>query len=92
MSPSVAQAEAGLTQARDRLAQLRADRTQRPVIRTAQCDWFGAEETLALARAAASGGLPPFVESCMPAEIQLICIGPWSFVAWPGEIFVEFAL
>ena len=28
----------------------------------------------------------------MPAEIQLIRIGPWSFVAWPGEIFVEFAL
>ncbi len=90
--PSVAQAEAGLAQARDRLAQLRADRAQRPVIRTAQCDWFGAEETLALARAAASGRLPSFVEACMPAEIQLIRIGPWSLVAWPGEIFVEFAL
>ena len=90
--PSVAQAEVDLTQARDRLAQLRADRAERTAVRTAQCDWFGAEETLALARAAASGRLASFVESCMPAEIQLIRIGPWSLVAWPGEIFVEFAL
>jgi hypothetical protein len=28
----------------------------------------------------------------LPAEIQLIGIGSWSFVGWPGEVFVEFAL
>ena len=28
----------------------------------------------------------------MPAEIQAISIGPWNFIAWPGEMFVEFAL
>jgi hypothetical protein len=27
----------------------------------------------------------------MPAEIQLVRIGPWNFIAWPGEMFVEFA-
>ena len=28
----------------------------------------------------------------MPAEIQVIHIGPWTLVGWPGEVFVEFAL
>ena len=28
----------------------------------------------------------------MPAEIQIATIGPWNFVAWPGEVFVEYAL
>ena len=28
----------------------------------------------------------------MPAEIQVIQVGPWRFVGWPGEIFVEYAL
>lgn len=27
-----------------------------------------------------------------PAEIQAIAIGPWRFVGWPGEFFVEYAL
>jgi neutral ceramidase len=28
----------------------------------------------------------------MPAEIQCMRLGPWSFIGWPGEAFVEFAL
>jgi neutral ceramidase len=28
----------------------------------------------------------------MPAEIVLMQIGPWAFVGWPGEAFVEFSL
>ncbi len=28
----------------------------------------------------------------MPAEIMVMHVGPWSFVGWPGEIYVEFAL
>jgi len=61
-------------------------------LRTAECDWFGAEETLTLARAAADGRLEHAIASVMPAEITLMHIGRWSFVGWPGEIFVEFAL
>jgi neutral ceramidase len=30
--------------------------------------------------------------SVMPAEIMLMRIGPWCFVGWPGEAFVEFSL
>jgi hypothetical protein len=55
-------------------------------------DWFGAESALTLCRAAAGGRLNEAIESCVPAEIQMIRIGPWTFVGWQGEIFVEYAL
>ena len=61
-------------------------------IRTAEVDWFGAEELLHLSILAESNGLDPYYQACLPAEIQIITIGPWNFVAWPGEIFVEYAL
>ena len=32
------------------------------------------------------------MNSCLPAEVQTIKLGPWCFVGWPGEIFVEYAL
>ena len=28
----------------------------------------------------------------MPAEIMVMRIGPWRFVSWPGEVFVDFSL
>ena len=55
-------------------------------------DWFGAGETVTLARAAAEGRIDGVAASCLPAEIQAISIGPWTFVGWPGETFVEYAL
>jgi neutral ceramidase len=55
-------------------------------------DWFGAEEGLTLAKAAEAGRLDAVYRSCLPAEIQAIRVGPWWFVGWPGEIFVEYAL
>ena len=75
-----------------RLETLRQSKADRREVRTAECDWFGAEETLALANAAAAGRLNAAIASVMPAEIQLMRIGPWFFVGWPGEVFVEFAL
>jgi hypothetical protein len=85
------QAQAEVAAATKKLAQLRESNAPRAQIRTAEVDWFGAEETLTLARAAASGRVNAAAESCMPAEIQTMLIGPWTFVAWPGEMFVEFA-
>jgi hypothetical protein len=61
-------------------------------VRRAEVDWFGAEETLTLARAASDGRLEGAYSACMPAEIQAIRIGTWTFVGWPGEVFVEHAL
>jgi len=63
-----------------------------PEVRTAECDVFGAEETLTLSNMAQSGQLETFAQTCLPAEIQLISIGPWDFLAFPGELFVEYAL
>ena len=61
-------------------------------IRTAEVDWFGAEELLHLAELNEDGKLENVYQSCLPAEIQVIRIGKWNFVAWPGEIFIEYEL
>ena len=61
-------------------------------MRTAECDLFGAEEALVLAKAAGDGSLDAAFANCLPAEIQVLGVGPWRFVGWPGEVFVEYAL
>lgn len=90
--PSVAEASDGLASTRDRYQRLKAEGAPRTAVRTAECDVFGAEETLVLARAESDGRLATAVASSSPAEVQLIEIGPWRFVGWPGEFFVEYAL
>jgi hypothetical protein len=90
--PSVAEAVAAERAARERFEALRTAGAPRTAVRTAECDWFGAEETAELARAAADGRLAGEVAKCLPAEIQVITVGPWQFVGWPGEFFVEYAL
>jgi neutral ceramidase len=90
--PTAGEAELRLRRTEARLEELRRARALRQAVRTAECDWFGAEETVALARAASDGRLLQAIGSCSPAEIQLVEIGPWKFVAWPGEFFVEYAL
>ena len=61
-------------------------------IRTAEVDWFGSEELLYLSDLAQSNLLEEAYKVCLPAEIQIIRISDWKFVAWPGEIFVEYGL
>src|SRR5439155_7993853 len=90
--PSEAEAEAKLRDAEEHLRRLRESNAPRTQIRTAEVDWFGAEETLTLARAHRQGLLQQAASAAMPAEIQLNSLGDWNFVAWPGEMFVEFAL
>ena len=90
--PSVDEAQEQLDRAAERLEMLRRSGADRRQVRTAECDWFGAEETLTLARAAANGRLREVIASVMPAEISLMRIGPWAFAGWPGEAFVEFSL
>ena len=90
--PSVEEAMAKARVALERLDSLRALKVPQTAIRTAECNWFGAEESVALARAAATGRLKVAVDQCSPAEIQVIELGHWKFVFWPGEFFVEYAL
>ncbi|MEJ1972446.1 MAG: neutral/alkaline non-lysosomal ceramidase N-terminal domain-containing protein [Lacunisphaera sp.] len=90
--PSIDAAQAWARQTRQRFESLRDNGAARTAVRTAECDWFGAEETVALAHAAADGRLAKAAAGCTPAEIQVIQLGPWKFVLWPGEFFVEYAL
>lgn len=90
--PSVSEAARTMTVARARFTQLQASGASRQAARTAECDVFGAEETVELARAATDGRLAAAIAGCLPAEIQILTIGPWKFAAWPGEVFVEYAL
>jgi hypothetical protein len=85
-------AEEALKAAREKFARLKREGAPRAEVRTAECDVFGAEETAELALAANDGRLAKAAMDCSPAEIQLIKIGPWRFVSWPGEFFVEYAL
>ncbi|MDR1011357.1 MAG: neutral/alkaline non-lysosomal ceramidase N-terminal domain-containing protein [Opitutaceae bacterium] len=90
--PALRAAEAAARVARARLDHLAKSNAPRAQTRTAECDWFGAAETVVLARAAKSGHLARLAADYSPAEIQLLEIGPWKFVTWPGEFFVEYAL
>lgn len=90
--PAPEEADAAEKAARARFESLRAAGAPRQAVRTAECDWFGAEETAELARAARDGRLEAALRKCVPAEVQVISVGQWRFAGWPGEFFVEFAL
>ena len=90
--PSLETAEREFLKSKKKLDLLRLKKAERQEIRTAECDWFGAEETVTLSRAAANGILDAAYQSCLPAEIAVFKLGPWIFVGWPGELFVEYAL
>jgi neutral ceramidase len=90
--PSLEQAAGDVTAAVARFERLKAEGASRQIVRTAECDVFGAEETAELSRAASDGRLAAAIAQCTPAEIQLIAVGPWKFVGWPGEYFVAYGL
>ena len=90
--PPVADAERQLQRASQKLAHLRHMGAPPQEVRGAEVDWFGAEETVRLAKLAAEGKLVGAYQSCLPAEVQALKVGPWTFVGWPGEVFVEYAL
>jgi neutral ceramidase len=81
-----------VARAAQRLEQLRQNGAPRQAIRGAEVDWFGAEETARLALSAGDGSLAAYYDACLPAEVQALQVGPWAFVGWPGEVFVEYGL
>lgn len=90
--PDVETAEKLEKQAREKLEGMRTDGSSPRHTRTAECDWFGAERRLTLAKLNSTGELAKKAAERRDAEVQLIAVGPWKFVSWPGEIFVEYAL
>jgi neutral ceramidase len=90
--PTADRAQRQADEAAQRLETLRQSAADRRQVRTAECDWFGAAMGLKLAQRAADGSLRQAIAAVMPAEITLMRVGPWAFVGWPGEAFVEFSL
>ena len=90
--PTVAEAEAKVKAVREKFARQQHDGTPRAVVRTTECDLFGAEATHALALSNEKGGIEAALKQSMPAEIMIVRVGDWTFVGWQGEIFIEYAL
>ncbi len=90
--PDADSAENNLSRLKAAMKQMVAEHAPHPQVRTLECDIFGAEETVTLAQLARDGRLEAYYASCLPAEIQVLTIGPWNFVGWSGEIFVEYGL
>jgi hypothetical protein len=90
--PEPAVARERVAAAEERLESLRNGDAPRQLVRTAETDWFGATEVLAIAETQAAGELEAYYRRSLPAEVQVIAIGPFLFVAWPGELFVEYGL
>lgn len=90
--PDLIQAEKHLNRAALKLEELKNLPVDKRTIRTAEVNWFGAIEFLHLVKMSQEGELEKVYQSCLPAEIQVIQVGPWTFIGWPGEIFVEYGL
>jgi len=90
--PEVEWAEKHLQEFKARFEHLKKTSENTQEIRTAEVDWFGAEELLILSELSKKGELEKYYKSCLPAEIQIIKIGHWNIVTWPGEVFVEYAI
>lgn len=90
--PEAAWARQNRDRARARFDTLRKEGGSSQEVRTAEVDWFGSEELFFLCSQSASGSLENAYASSLPAEIQAVRIGEWTFVAWPGEVFVEYGL
>jgi len=88
----VSEAQERLDAVQKRLKELRDGGAPRQEVRTAECDLFGAEETLTLSKAAADDRLEETYATSLPAEVQAVRVGPWTFVGWAGEVFVDYAL
>ncbi len=89
---TIEEAEIKLQKAKQKLESMKQTDPSSPETRTAEVDWFGAEENRQLAEMSANGKLDEIYKSVLPAEISLIIIDKRNFVFLPGEIFVEYSL
>lgn len=90
--PSVEWANTNRNAKKERFENLKKTSKTPQEIRTAEVDWFGSEELLYISSVAQSNLLDEWYEKILPAEIQIIKLGDWKFVGWPGEVFVEYGL
>jgi len=77
---------------KSKLDKMRSEKAPAKEIRTVECDWFGAEENLKLAKMAENKELEKVYQTVLPAEVNVIGLGNTRFVFLPGEFFVEYSL
>ena len=90
--PTPAAAEAALWRYREAFEDVRRRDAGHGPVRTAECDVFGAEETLFLARCQQDGRLAAALQHYDPVEVQAVRLGDICLAGCPGELFVEFGL
>ena len=90
--PSVPEAEEQLANRRARYERLQAERAERAEVRTAECEVFGAEAAVVLARAHQRGDVERTLAAYQPIQVQTLRIGDASLAGLPGELFAEYAL
>lgn len=90
--PSVEWAKGHRDKTKKRFEELKKSSKIPQEIRTAEVNWFGSEELMYLSKLAQDNELEKAYQSSLPAEIQIIKVGEWKFAAWPGEVFVEYAI
>lgn len=90
--PSPTESEAILAQYQQQYRKLQKESAPRADVRTAECAVFGANKLVNLAQAKANGTLDALLETCLPADVQVVRIGDRWIVGLPGELFTEYAL
>lgn len=90
--PSVKAAEIHRNRSKEWFKNLKKEQPSSKETRTAEVNWFGSEELLFLSKLAREDALQTAYNTSLPAEIQVLKIGEWAFIAWPGEVFVEYGL
>ncbi len=88
----VAEARSNLRRSQELYEELRRHGAPRGPARTAECEVFGAEMALSLAKAQASGEVAKRQAAFGRAEVQVFRIGDVYLAALPGEQFVEYGL
>jgi neutral ceramidase len=90
--PSVTDSQKALDRYRKIYKDLQLSGAPHGPLRTAECDVFGAEETLYLAQCQENGQLNRVLSEYDPIDVQTIQIGDTVLAGFPGELFSEYGL
>jgi hypothetical protein len=90
--PTIGECQAALDDYRKVYEDLKHSGAPHGPVRTAECDVFGAEETLFLAQCQENGHLEHVMTEYEPVDVQVIRIADAYLVGFPGELFAEYGL
>lgn len=90
--PEVDEARRSLEQFRKIYQELKQRGAGHGPVRTAECDVFGAEETVYLAECQANGRLAEVLAGYTPVSVQVVRVADNYLVGFPGELFTEYGL